>query len=329
MKKATGIAALALLTFTGTAWAGSANRFGAMISPVSNPTNFEDPRIESDVRPIFAYHQISDDFLDVVQKAGLRPPKGDAQVIALQLRIKLMERLALIATKDGYVWVDPENDIDNIVTNGSGFADLAFGLKYNFYLDEILGLIGTGGIRYEAPSGEPQALQGSVFRSNNALNLDLHDRGSGMMNLFLSGAWAWRDLSVLGYTGPRLALSNVDSSFYDTSLHADYRIGPVYPLLEINWIHVLEGGNRLQPLEDAGLKMDQEGFDFFNLGAPSAGGTDVATIAFGGRWRITDKLDVMGRPGGIDFGTVAEFPMTSRHDIFGWRVTTDFVFWMN
>lgn len=29
-----------------------------MISPITDPTNFEDPRSQSDVRPIYAYHVI-------------------------------------------------------------------------------------------------------------------------------------------------------------------------------------------------------------------------------------------------------------------------------
>jgi len=290
--------------------------------------NFEDPRIVTDVRPLFVYHNIDEDFLDVVQKVGLKPPGGDAQIFAVQIRIKLLDRLALIATKDGYVWVDPDHDLDNIVKNGNGFDNVGVGLKYNFVRDLELPALLTGGLRYEAPSGEPQGLQGSVFRSGNAVGVDLHERGNGILNPFLSAAWAYDDLHLLGYTGPRIALDPVDSSFYDFSLHADYKLGVFYPLLEMNWIHVLDGGNRLQPLEDAGLKMDQEGFDFFNLGAPSAGGTDVVTIAFGGRVRILEDLQTPAGNGGLDFGAVGEFPVTSRNDIFQWRVTTDLIFWV-
>jgi hypothetical protein len=44
--------------------------------------------------------------------------------------------------------------------------------------------------------------------------------------------------------------------------------------------------------------MQEEGFDFFNLGAQNAGGTDVATIAFGGRWRILESLETPMGEGG-------------------------------
>lgn len=318
---------LALALWELPAWAKDEN-FEGFISPVSNPTNFEDPRIESDVRPIYVYHSVDSSFLNTVQAAGLQPPGGHAQVVALQIRLKLMERLALIASKDGYVWMSPDHDIDNVVKEGSGFANVAAGLKYNFFRDVSLPALATAGIRYEAPSGEPQAVQGSAFRSSNALGLDLHDRGDGVLNFFLSGAWGVKNMHFIGYTGPRLALSGVDSSFYDTSLHVDAKAESFYPLIELNWIHVIEGGSRLQPLQNAGLNMNEEGFDFFNLGAPAAGGTDVVTIAFGTRWRIADNLDVFGQPGGVDFGAVAEFPISTHHDLFEWRVTSDLVFWV-
>lgn len=321
-------AAIAALWLHAPAVRAAADPLEEFISPVSNPVNFEDPRIESDVRPIFVYHKIDDRFLDVVRAADLRPPGGDAKVVAAQIRIKLGERLALIATKDGYVWADPDHDIDNVVKSGHGFANIAAGLKYNFFRDVELPALASAGIRYEAPSGEPQGLQGSVFRSKNALGLDLHDRGKGILNLFASGAWAYRDLHLVGYTGPRLALDGVDSSFYDTSLHVDYKIGSFYPLFELNWIYVLDGGDRLKGLEKAGLEMDEEGFDFFNLGAPSAGGNSVATAAFGARWRILEGLETFAGKGGVDLGAVFELPVTSRRDLFDWRVTTDLIFWV-
>jgi hypothetical protein len=154
--------------------------------------------------------------------------------------------------------------------------------------------------------------------------------------VFASGVWGDRNLHLLAYTGPRLALDGLDSSFWDLSVHADYKVWNLYPLIELNWIHVLEGGSRLRPIEDGlraltknqKLKLDQEGFDFFNLGAPSAGGEDMATLGLGWRWRIVDNLDILGQSGGLDWGAVGEVPIGSGQTIFDWRVTTDLVFWV-
>ena len=148
--------------------------FGSFINPVSARTNFEDKRIESDVRPIYLYHSFSKSFLDTVEKAGLQAPGGSAQPIDVRLRIKLMGSLALIATKDGkdgYVWVSPNHSVDNVVTDGNGFANVAGGLKYNFFKAVALPALATAGIPYEVPSGEPQGLQGAVLRSHNLLDI--------------------------------------------------------------------------------------------------------------------------------------------------------------
>jgi len=339
---------ITLLLLGVTLWSAEAiageDPFAEFISPVSNPTNFEDARIESDVRLIYIYHSINNNFLGDVSTLGLpqvQPPGGNAQILSLQARIKLTDRLALIATKDSYVWLNTAHDTDGVVSDGSAYANVAAGLKYNFFRDVTLPALATAGLRYEPPSGEPQVLQGSVFRTHNlsALGLpdvDLHKRGNGMLNVFASGVWGDRNLHVLAYTGPRLALSGLDSSFWDLSVHADYKVWNLYPLIELNWIHVLEGGSRLRPIEDGlraltknpKLKLDQEGFDFFNLGAPSAGGENMATLALGWRWRIVDGLDVLGQSGGLDFGAVGELPIGSRQGIFDWRVTTDLVFWV-
>ena len=63
------------------------------IAPVANPIFFEDPVIRSEIRPIFAYHRIDDGFIT----GG-----GEAYLYALQLRYAITDRLAFIATQDGF-----------------------------------------------------------------------------------------------------------------------------------------------------------------------------------------------------------------------------------
>ncbi|MEQ1825795.1 MAG: hypothetical protein ABL921_07600 [Pirellula sp.] len=64
------------------------------ISPMTNPTYFEDPRQLSEVRFIFINHE-----LPVI----LGNPAGRIQLYAAQIRVRLTEKLSLIAVKDGYV----------------------------------------------------------------------------------------------------------------------------------------------------------------------------------------------------------------------------------
>ena len=86
------------------------------ISPVTNPIFFEDPAIRSEVRPIYIHHRIDD---------GFATGGGDVNVYALQFRYAITDRLALIATKDGYIDID----LDSGAT-ATGWADVALGLKY-------------------------------------------------------------------------------------------------------------------------------------------------------------------------------------------------------
>lgn len=287
---AVGVAAVALVALTGTGVRAADDPFGDFISPVSNPTNFEDPRATTEIRPIYAYHSISDDFVT----GG-----GDAQVAAVQLRVALSDRWSLIATKDGYVWLSPES----VVADNDGWANLAAGVKYTFYRDPERRAMASVGFRYEIASGNRDVLQGY---------------GHGAWNGFVSGLWGWKDLHVLGYTGPRVPISGNDTTFYDLSLHADYKLGPIYPLIEMNWVYAMNSGDR--------LPIDQEGFDFFNLGAADAGGNSVVTMAFGARLRMLSGIGLMGGyRGNVDLGAAYELPVTSREDIFGWRVTSDII----
>lgn len=312
-----GLAAAALLVVASAPPGRAADDpFVHFINPITNPVNFEDARIESDVRPIYVYHTISSDFAT---------QGGYVNIAALQLRLAVTERLAIIATKDGYVWVRPRTQIPTLVEDNSGFANIAFGAKYNFWKDPELGAMATAGLRYEAPSGEPQALQGPVF-----MNDAFGDRGAGIMNPFFSYLWGTENLHLLGYTAARLPLSNVDAMFFDMSLHADYRgpeitfaghpIGRPYPTIEVNWIQNVKAGDR--------IPLDEESYDFFNLGSENAGGHGQVRMGFGGRWRFTDDLEVWGHRSGIDWGFAYELPLTSKEGIFDWRITTDLVFWV-
>lgn len=282
---------LGIFAVLGSACGVLAESVRSLPGPVSNPTLFEAPTIETNARPIFAYHEISRGFVS----GG-----GNAKIAALQLRVALTDRLALIATKDGYVWLDPEQ----VLPKKNGWANLAVGLKYAFL--EADDYIATAGIRYEIASGDKDVFQG---------------RGGGLLNPFLTAGWLLHDrLGLIGYTGPRIPISGNDSTLWDTSAHVSYRLGKLYPLIEVNWVQSLDGGRR--------LPLDQEGFDFFNLGSRRSAGRGVVTQGYGLRYRIGDDWELNGNKLGADFGVVYETPLTDREDLFAWRVTTDLVVWL-
>ncbi len=294
--------------------------FAGFVSPVSNPTQFEDPRSRTEVRTLYVYHSISDEFGKELDPAGIG---GDAHIVAVQIRVAITDRLSLIATKDGYVWLRPER----ILENEGGWANLGFGAKYTFFRDLELGALATGGLRYEAPSGNT-----AVFQGQHPVFGESKSRGEGVLNPFVSIGWGMEDLGpgdihALTYVGWRVPISGYDSTFFDWSMHLDYgfdlgAFGAFFPLFELNVVHTMDGGRR--------QGLSQEGFDFFNFGSANAADHTVATAAYGFRYRIFEGIgDVMGQSFGADLGAAYEHPVTDREDLFGWRVTTDITFFLN
>lgn len=264
-----------------------ADRLSDMISPISNPVNFEDPRAITEIRPIFLYHKIDNKFVT---------NGGQVMGGAVQARFALDDRFAIIATKDGFLHLQP----NAAVPDGDGFANVAAGVKYSFYRDAAAGQVATAGIRYEIPMGDKDVLQG---------------QGDGIFNPFISGAYAVGPVNFMAYTAFRFPVSNGDSSFYDADFHMSTPIdGWLFPTFEVNVQHVLDAGNRL-PIPD-------EGADFFNLGSSTSDGKTLVTGAVGVRARFCPDIDA-----GISY----QFPMNSGEGtrIYDWRITTDLVYRFN
>lgn len=225
-----------------------------MAAPLTHPTSFEDPRATTEIRPIYIYHKIDNDFIT----SG-----GAANIYALQVRYAIDERWAVIATKDGYV----DLNTDQVLADEDGWADVAAGVKYAFYRDESARQIATAGLRYEIPVGDDDVFQG---------------QGDGAINPFLSGAIGVGPINIMAGTGLRLAVDDQDSSFYDFDIHFDTKFGFFHPIVEFNVSQVIEGGERL-PTSD-------EGEDFFNFGSSDATGKTLVTGALGARFDITDDV---------------------------------------
>lgn len=244
----------ALSPLTANAEHGSA--LDHMISPVTNPTIFEDPRPSTEIRPIFVYHKLPAEFLT---------GSGDAQLWAVQARFKVNDRLGIIATKDGYLQLNH----DAVLPDEEGSMNLAGGLKYAFVRDDADGVIATAGLRYELASGHPRVFQGI---------------GDGLIIPSLSAGINLDAVNLLGHTQLRLPLDNSDSAFWDLSLHADVPVGNFYPLVELNLVHVTDAGDR--------LPIPSEGFDVINFGASESNGGTVVVAGVGARYRICeDSLD--------------------------------------
>ncbi|MHC5065009.1 MAG: hypothetical protein ACYTG5_13670 [Planctomycetota bacterium] len=256
-----------------------------VISPVSMPTIFESPVIQSELRPFFLTQKLPGTSVF----SG-----GDFQLYAVQARFALTDKLALIATKDGFIDFNP--DVNPISGHDeSGWADIAAGLKYAIYEDHDHGVIVTPGLIYEIDSGNHDVWQGN---------------GDGLLRPFVSAAWDLEELNLLGTFGYNQPMhSSAETTSIDYHLHADYEVTDrIFPLVEFNGIYYVEDANA--------VPFNFEGGDLINLGSANVKGNSVYTAAIGARFAITDSLQA---------GAVYEFPLGGRKDLLENRVTVDMI----
>ena len=260
------------------------------VAPVSNPLLNETPYITTEARLAFIHHS----FPNTVPGLGL-PGGGNTNIIALQLRIALTERLGFIANKDGYADVNftaPGLDDD-------GFANIAFGFKYALFSNPEKETLVTAGLTYEAPTGRLKA--GPFWLQGN---------GDGFLTPFISAANTYGKLGVEAMLNTKLALDrDKNASWFHYALHADYEILPdVFPLVELNGYTPINEANA--------TPFAFEGYDVVSIG-----GNDLSTVisfAVGSRYKISDHVMA---------GIAYETPLTGRQDLLNWRLTADLIFY--
>jgi hypothetical protein len=270
---------------------------------MSSPYLFEDPFITTNVNAVGIWH----DFPESSVFDG-----GDAWVAAVQARVAITDRLALIATKDGYAFFNSKN---GVLDDEDGFFDIAAGLKYAIIDMRESNFILSGILRIDIPVGNDE-----VFSGN----------GESVLQPSLSSAWGIGDFHVIGDFGARVPFDRDKEStslFYH--LHLDYAVlSFLVPFVEMSGYHWTKGGDGTfavdttlaPPLNTVPLSTAQaatgtgrfEGADVVNLGSEGVGGNDLITLAFGIRFPVLDH---------VSLGVSYEFPVTSREDIFNQRVT--------
>ncbi|HYE31553.1 MAG TPA: hypothetical protein VEH27_09000 [Methylomirabilota bacterium] len=250
-----------------------------VIEPVANPLFFEDPHINSEVRPLFVHHNIDNGFIT----GG-----GEARVYAMQLRYALTERLALIATKDGFI---------EFSGNGLGddWADLAAGLKYALIDDRENQFVLTPGLKIELPTGNSRVFQGN---------------GQGEWDFFVSSAKGIGNFHVTGSVGARVPNDfSEETSSAHYSLQLDYFAHRYFiPFVVANGFTVLS--------EADGPALDVEGYDIINFGSSAAGGFTQVTAGVGFRSRVHEN---------VDLGFAYEKAVTTPKGLFDNRFTVDLV----
>jgi len=264
------------------------------ISPVANPIYFEDPQIDSEVRPVYLDHFLPGTFH---YNGGTAPLGGDVQVFALQLRYAVSDRLAIIATKDGYIESQPNHTLPHTY----GWANISAGLKYALIDDKSDNFILTPGFTIELPTGNKNVFQG---------------RGAGLWNVFASAEKGWGDFHVTGNLGfliPNDFGAQTAEAHY--SLQLDYHVCQYFiPFVVANGYTVLTEADHNYL---AGVPLNTEFDDLSDLGSTGASGNTQIILGTGFRSRLLKNLDV---------GVAYEFGATQPQGIFGSRITADMIY---
>ena len=221
--------------------------FEHFYNPVGNPLYFETPFNNTELRLLYLHH----DFPNGSQLGG-----GDVNVYAAQIRLALTERLAFIATKDG--WSDMNA---RILPGGDGWNDFAIGAKYVFIADRENDFALTGGMRWTWDNGDREVLNGFTQE----------------LSPFVSVAKGWDKFHFIGDVTGRLPTDSNDGNYIlQWDLHFDYEVAPQVlpgfaPIFEVHGLHYLSNGERF-PL--------------------SVGGDSVIWGGVGFRWKLTPHMSV-------------------------------------
>jgi hypothetical protein len=269
-------------------------RYEGFVMPMSMPYLFEDPFITTGANLVGMFHTVDD----------RRNFKGaDIGVLALQLRLAITDKLAFIATKDGFLMYRPDTKISDVPaladpTNNKqlqsdedAFLNATIGFKYAMIEIPEENFILTPAIRYEIPLGNDEVFQG---------------RGDGVFIPSATAAWGRGDFHVIAGLGGQIPVdSEMESTSLFYNLHLDYalfeKLVPFVELSGIHWTNSGNGGLNLNTnLGDVPLDAAQgllntgsfEGADVANLGSRSIKGQNLLTMAWGVRVPLDDHTSL-------------------------------------
>lgn len=279
-------------------------RYEGFTMPVTMPYLFEEPFNTSNVSVHVVQHWFPGDSI---------VDGGHLTALAVQARVAITDRLGFIATKDGFVWYRPGNDL---LTDQQGFFDIAAGFKYVLIDRPEDHWIVSSTLRFDIPTGSSDVYSGN---------------GDGVVIPGVSWAWGFENFHVVGDFGGRIPFDGEKEStsiFYN--LHLDYALHPNFvPFLEVNGTHWTSGGDGeldiatkigtldLDAVQGALGTGSGEGNDVVNLGSRGVGGHDIVSLAVGARFPITKH---------VHSAVSYEFPVTQREDLLEQRASVNLTY---
>src|SRR5262249_6235250 len=205
--------------------------FSNFIGWMGNPVQNIDPRALTELYPIF---------LSVWTKEAGLLPSANAQVYGAGLTVALSDRFAAGLNQGGFADVhlskkdfprlaalDPTGRFANVEMGGnrSGWLNVGGFFQYTLIADEESQCLLTAGLRWVAPCGSHDILQG---------------HGPAELAPYITigkGCGCYHVLGVVGYQFPAGPGDDNTKIFY-LNVHLDRQcFGWLYPLVEFNWIY--------------------------------------------------------------------------------------------
>jgi hypothetical protein len=269
--------------------------FEGVISPITAPFYFEDPRALTEVRPIFMYQGVPN------KSAGWNG--GDLFFFGTQARLALSERFSIVLHELGFYSFNPKTPTAPI-QNDTGLAEIKLGAKYTFLRNIETGSAAAVGVIFEIPAGSDK-----VFQSTGDLSI----------TPYLSYAQTlWRipggygSLNFMGNMGYSFSIDETRSEFFYSNLHLDYNVAglnKVFPLIETNWIYYTKSGTNSH--------LGYEGADLINFGSRTREGKNYVSLAAGVRYKFTENIIA---------GMAVQFPVSQEKGLQDYRLTFDVIF---
>lgn len=266
-----------------------------LVSPVTMPFFFEDPRALTEVRPIFMYQSIPS-----------RTPNvggGDVWFFGTQARLAFNDRFSIVMNELGFIGTNPKSQLGPL-NDSTGFAEVKIGPKYTFFKSADSGSVAAAGLTFELPVGSNK-----VYQNVGTLSMTPYLSYGQTFGRLPSG---YGSLNFMGTTGYSFSIDNERSQFYYLNLHLDYNVANMntfFPLVELNWIRYTRAGNA----NNFGF----EGADLINFGSATRQGRDYVSVAGGLRYRFNDHVWA---------GAAVEFPVSNEKGLSDYRLTFDVIF---
>jgi hypothetical protein len=282
---------------------GRHGRYEGFVPPMMHPYLFEDPFITTGLSGWAIWHEFpGSSILD----------GGHLWAVAAQARVAVTDRIALIATKDGWVKFEPGL---GLLGDAQGMTDITFGVKAAVIDLPEVPFILSPGLRFQLTNGSRDVLQGN---------------GDGVFIPSVSAAWGLDRFHVIGDVGMQVPIDtdkNSTSLFYH--LHLDYAVHRYFvPFVEVGGFYYTDGGDgstsvKLEGGADVPLGVAQsllhgvgpeEGYDYANLGSPGVAGHSVIAGSVGVRVPVTKHLIL---------GAAYEYPLSRSGDVLKQRASAN------